>query len=80
VLEQHLSDKARSLRDQLVLGIHELLSPDVFLVEVARALTRAQRQGRIIPLELSRISPFRPSRANDEADEDLILSNRRNLG
>jgi predicted nucleic acid-binding protein len=52
VLEEDLSDKSRALRDDLIRGIHELRSPDVFLVEAAHALTRAQRQGRITPLEV----------------------------
>jgi predicted nucleic acid-binding protein len=53
VLEEHLSDKARSLRDEFIQGLYELLSPDVFLAEVAHALTRAQRQGRISPTEVN---------------------------
>ena len=30
-------------------GIHELLAPDVFFVEVGHSLTRAERQNRILP-------------------------------
>jgi predicted nucleic acid-binding protein len=30
-------------------GIHELLAPDVFYVEVGHSLTRAERQNRILP-------------------------------
>jgi predicted nucleic acid-binding protein len=41
------SDKADLLRADAQNGIHELLSPDVFPVEVAHALTRAERQARI---------------------------------
>jgi predicted nucleic acid-binding protein len=41
------SAKAIRLRDNYQNGVHELLSPDVFPVEVAHALTRAERQGRI---------------------------------
>ncbi len=52
VLEEDLSDKARSLRSEFVQGTHEFVSPDVFLAEVAHALTRAQRQGRITSLEV----------------------------
>jgi predicted nucleic acid-binding protein len=52
VLEEDLSDKARSLREDYLRGVHELRSPDVFLVEAAHALTRAHRQGRIIPSEV----------------------------
>jgi predicted nucleic acid-binding protein len=41
------SAKATKLRDEYQNGIHELLSPDIFPVEIAHALTRAERQGRI---------------------------------
>jgi predicted nucleic acid-binding protein len=46
-----LSDKAELLRQDYQNGIHELVSPDVFPVEVTHALTRAERQGRITPVE-----------------------------
>ncbi len=46
VVEQD-TDKARKLRDEYRQAVHELLAPDVFPVEVAHALTRAERQGRI---------------------------------
>jgi predicted nucleic acid-binding protein len=41
------SPKAKQLRDDFQKGVHELVSPDVFVVEVAHALTRAERQGKI---------------------------------
>src|SRR5947209_124177 len=41
------SDKALRLRNEFSQGAHKLLAPDVFSVEVAHALTRAERQGRI---------------------------------
>ena len=44
------SVKAIRLRDDFRAGIHELIAPDVFPVEVAHALTRAERQQRIPPL------------------------------
>ncbi len=47
VLPEAHSDKADTLRADLLGAIHELLSPDVFPIEVAHALTRAERQGRI---------------------------------
>lgn len=50
VVEQD-TDKARKLRDEYRQAIHALLAPDVFPVEVAHALTRAERQGRITPAE-----------------------------
>jgi predicted nucleic acid-binding protein len=50
VVEQE-TDKARKLRDEYRQAVHQLLAPDVFPVEVAHALTRAERQGRITPAE-----------------------------
>jgi predicted nucleic acid-binding protein len=50
VVEQD-TDKARKLRDEYRQGIHDLLAPDVYPVEIAHALTRAERQGRITPVE-----------------------------
>lgn len=38
------SVKALRLRDDFRNGIHELLAPDVLPIEVAHALTRAERQ------------------------------------
>jgi predicted nucleic acid-binding protein len=43
------SAKALRLRDETRAGLHELHAPDVFLVEVAHAITRAERQGRLTP-------------------------------
>jgi predicted nucleic acid-binding protein len=52
LIDEDLSDKARVLRDEFIRGLHELLAPDVFLVEAAHALTRAQRQGRVTDREV----------------------------
>src|SRR5437016_8545497 len=41
------SDKANLLRDDFRNGIHTLVAPDFFPLELAHALTRAERQGRI---------------------------------
>jgi predicted nucleic acid-binding protein len=41
------SDKADRLRDDLRQAVHELVAPDLFPQELAHALTRAERQGRI---------------------------------
>jgi predicted nucleic acid-binding protein len=41
------SDKANRLRDEFRAATHELIAPDFFHVELAHALTRAERQGRI---------------------------------
>jgi predicted nucleic acid-binding protein len=42
------SDKARRLRGEFQNQIHELLAPDVFPVEVAHGLAKAERRG-VIP-------------------------------
>lgn len=47
VLAEPDSPKAKQLRDDFSKQIHELLAPDIFQVEIAHALTRAERQGRI---------------------------------
>lgn len=48
VLPEAHSDKALRLLDEYRSGIHQLLSPDVFLAEVGHALTRAERK-KVIP-------------------------------
>ena len=53
LLQEDQSDKARIIRDEFVRGQHELLAPDIFTVECAHALTRAQRQGRVTPAEVN---------------------------
>jgi len=45
------SDRATRLRDDFLAGAHELLAPDVFPTELTHALTRAERQGRVTPLQ-----------------------------
>jgi predicted nucleic acid-binding protein len=45
------SDKAIRIRDDFQRQVHDLIAPDVFPVEVAHSLTRAERQGRITPAE-----------------------------
>src|SRR5947209_3285814 len=47
VIAETDSDKAVQLREDFRNGVHELISPDIFSVELAHALTRAERQGRI---------------------------------
>lgn len=49
VVVEALTDKARKVRDEFRQGLHDLIAPDVFPVEVAHSLTRAERQGRIRP-------------------------------
>lgn len=48
VLNEQHSDKAIALRDECRRGLHKLLAPEFFPVEVAHALTRAERR-RAIP-------------------------------
>jgi predicted nucleic acid-binding protein len=47
VVPEQNTDKALLLRDDFRNGLIELLAPDVFAVEIAHGLTRAERQGRI---------------------------------
>lgn len=49
------SDKARRLRDEFRSGLHTLLAPDVFPIEIAHSLTRAERQGRVTVGEALRL-------------------------
>jgi predicted nucleic acid-binding protein len=41
------SAKAKQLRSDFQKGVHDLVAPEVFEVEIAHALTRGERQGRI---------------------------------
>jgi predicted nucleic acid-binding protein len=49
VVVEAFTDEARKVRDEFRQGLHELIAPDVFPVEIAHSLTRAERQGRINP-------------------------------
>ena len=49
VLNEPDSPKALTIRDDFVRQIHELISPDVFPIEVAHALARAERKGILVP-------------------------------
>jgi predicted nucleic acid-binding protein len=51
VLPEPDADKAVQVRDDFRRGITELLSPDIFPVEVAHALARAERREIIQPAE-----------------------------
>src|SRR5216683_4353085 len=51
LVPEALTDKAELLLQDYRNAVHELLSPDVYPVEVIHALTRAERQGRITPAE-----------------------------
>jgi predicted nucleic acid-binding protein len=48
VLPERDTPKAVKLRNEFRRGAHELLAPDVFIVEVAHAIAKAERRG-IIP-------------------------------
>jgi len=49
VLPEKDTPKAVRLRNEFRRGVHELLAPDAFPVEVSHALTRAERRGVIRP-------------------------------
>ena len=55
LLAEQDSDRAQRLCEDYQNSIHELLSPDVFPAEIAHAITRAERQGRISPVEGARL-------------------------
>src|ERR1700730_16828124 len=47
VLNEPNVDAARKLREEFVSSIHELLSPDLYLIEVAHGLSKAHRRREI---------------------------------
>lgn len=47
VLPESDSQVAIRIRDEFAQGMHELLAPDVFPVEIAHSLAKAERQGKI---------------------------------
>ena len=49
IVVEALTDKARKLRDDFRNALHELIAPDVFPIEVAHGLAKAERQGRVTP-------------------------------
>src|SRR4051812_28297608 len=65
VLTETDSLKASDLRAGYQRGLHELLSPDIFLAECSHALTRAERKGILKKGEaaahLANILPSRPA-------------------
>ncbi|HVC99021.1 MAG TPA: type II toxin-antitoxin system VapC family toxin [Pirellulales bacterium] len=48
VLAEPDSSKALQLRDEFSRAVHYLLAPDIFQFEIGHALTRAERQKRIL--------------------------------
>jgi predicted nucleic acid-binding protein len=51
VVAESLADEARRLRDDFRNAVHELIAPDSWPLEVAHALTKAERRGRLIDAE-----------------------------
>jgi predicted nucleic acid-binding protein len=54
VLPEADSAKAIQIRDEFLIGIHELLAPDVFIGEVGHSLTHLERGGLLLPAEGAR--------------------------
>ncbi len=50
-LQEIDSPIALQLRDDLIQGVHEFLAPDIYPVEMAHSITRAERQIRITQAE-----------------------------
>jgi predicted nucleic acid-binding protein len=60
VLTEPDSPKAIQLREDARNGVHDLLAPDFFPVELTHAITRAERQGRITPAGKTRAASRGP--------------------
>ena len=63
------SDKAIRLRDEVRLGLHELIATDILPVEVAHSMTRAERQGRVSRTDGWRL--WAEKRAGQITDEEF---------
>jgi predicted nucleic acid-binding protein len=50
-----LSGKATALRDDYLNGVHELLAPDFLVTEMSNALIVAERRGRIVRGDATRL-------------------------
>jgi predicted nucleic acid-binding protein len=55
VLTEPDSAKALAVRDDFRKQLHELVAPDILPVEIAHALTRAERRGLIKPPQATRL-------------------------
>jgi predicted nucleic acid-binding protein len=51
VLPEPDAAKAVEIRDEFRRGVHDLHSPDIYPIEVAHSLARAERRGIILPTE-----------------------------
>jgi predicted nucleic acid-binding protein len=49
VLPESDTPSAVRFRNEIRRGMHEILAPDIYPVEVAHAITRAERRGVILP-------------------------------
>lgn len=49
VLPEEGSDKAIALQEAFEKAVHELIAPDTLPIEIAHALTRAERRGALLP-------------------------------
>lgn len=55
VVRESGTDQALELRDAYRGGVHALIAPDILPIELAHALTRAERQGRLNLSEATRL-------------------------
>ncbi len=63
VLPEHDSAKALTLEADFRNHVHDLIAPDTFPIEVAHALTKAERRGLLLPGEAeTRLPVFLPTR------------------
>jgi predicted nucleic acid-binding protein len=87
VLPEPDSAKADQLRTEFVNGIHQLLAPEMFPVEVAHALARAERKKLLAPPQgsilladvlttLPRLVPALP----DLLPKSFAIASRRRIG
>lgn len=69
VLSENGSDSARRIRDDFVSGVHELIAPDIFCIEAAHTLVRAERKNLItdVPQHFADIMALSPDLADSLA-------------
>jgi predicted nucleic acid-binding protein len=74
VLPESETREALSLRDDFRNQIHELIAPEIFLAEVANALTRAERRGIIRHTEaLTKLMDVLTTAPDFHANGSLVL-------
>jgi predicted nucleic acid-binding protein len=74
VLPEVDSNKAVRLREEFSGGVHKLIAPDFFSIEVAHSLTRAERQGRIGPGDTAALVASIMATLPRFARSDLLLT------